>query len=108
MSHINFYTKSLGQRSAGKPHAALDAAGAGNVSLGNAPVFDPTYERLRGAVPLVDSPEGLRVRFPGATRLEEPDLMEASLKQTCQFLFVIKPNLLFFNFLSHFLYGLFF
>jgi hypothetical protein len=30
MSHINFYMKSLGQRSAGKPHAALDVAGAGN------------------------------------------------------------------------------
>ena len=27
MSHINFYTKPLGQRSAGKPHAALDVAG---------------------------------------------------------------------------------
>ncbi len=24
MSHINFYMKLLGQRSAGKPHAALD------------------------------------------------------------------------------------
>ena len=46
MSHINFYTKSLGQRSAGKPHAALDVAGAGNVSMGNAPVLDPTCERL--------------------------------------------------------------
>ena len=56
MSHINFYTKSLGQRSAGKPHAALDAAGAGNVSMGNAPVFDPTCKG-----------KGLGVKFPGAT-----------------------------------------
>jgi len=31
MSLISFYMKSLGQRSAGKPHAALDVAGAGNV-----------------------------------------------------------------------------
>jgi hypothetical protein len=54
MSHINFYTKSLGQRSAGKPHDALDAAGAGNVSLDNAPVFDPTCK-------------GLGVKSPGAT-----------------------------------------
>ena len=30
MSHISFYMKSLGQRSAGKPHAALDVAGAGD------------------------------------------------------------------------------
>ena len=45
MSHINLYTKLLGQRSAGKPHAALDVAGAGNVPLGYAPVLDPTAER---------------------------------------------------------------
>ena len=32
MSPISFSTKSLGQRSAGKPHAALDEAGAGNVA----------------------------------------------------------------------------
>ena len=42
MSHINFFMKLLGQRSAGKPHAALDVAGAGDVLSGNAPVFDPT------------------------------------------------------------------
>lgn len=47
MSHISFYTKLLGQRSAGKPHAALDVAGAGDVPLGNAPVFDPTWETKR-------------------------------------------------------------
>ena len=46
MSHINYYTKPLGQRSAGKPHAALDVAGAGNVPMGHAPVLDPTCERL--------------------------------------------------------------
>ena len=43
MSHIIFYMKLLGQRSAGKPHAALDVAGAGDVLSGNAPVFDPTW-----------------------------------------------------------------
>jgi hypothetical protein len=49
MSHISFYMKSLGQRSAGKPHAALDVAGAGNVLLcSGAPVLDPTCERLEG------------------------------------------------------------
>lgn len=45
MSHINFCKKPLGQRSAGKPHAALDVAGAGNVPRGNAPALDPTDER---------------------------------------------------------------
>ena len=44
MSHISFYTKLLGQRSAGKPHAALDVAGVGDVPLGNAPILDPTDE----------------------------------------------------------------
>jgi len=45
MSLISFYMKSLGQRSAGKPHAALDVAGAGNVLLwSGAPVLDPTDE----------------------------------------------------------------
>ena len=33
MSHISFYPKLLGQRSARKSHAALDVAGAGNVPL---------------------------------------------------------------------------
>ena len=46
MSLISFYMKSLGQRSAGKPHAALDVAGAGNVLIwSGAPVLDPTDER---------------------------------------------------------------
>jgi hypothetical protein len=45
MSHISFYVKSLGQRSARKSHAALDVAGAGNVLLcSGAPVLDPTDE----------------------------------------------------------------
>ena len=45
MSLISFYMKSLGQRSAGKSHAALDVAGAGNVLLcSGAPVLDPTCE----------------------------------------------------------------
>ncbi len=45
MSLISFYMKSLGQRSAGKPHAALDVAGAGNVlHCSGAPVLDPTLE----------------------------------------------------------------
>jgi len=33
MSHISLNMKSLGQRSAGNPHAALDVAGAGVVPL---------------------------------------------------------------------------
>jgi hypothetical protein len=45
MSLISFWMKSLGQRSAGKPHAALDVAGAGNVLYcSGAPVLDPTDE----------------------------------------------------------------
>jgi len=45
MSLISFYMKSLGQRSAGKSHAALDVAGAGNALLcSSAPVLDPTDE----------------------------------------------------------------
>ncbi len=52
MSHISFYMKSLGQRSAGNPHAALDVAGAGNVLLcSGAPALDPTCERLRVGLP---------------------------------------------------------
>jgi len=64
MSHITYYTKPPGQRSAGKPHAALDEAGAGNVAMVaglravakaaelppepkvRAPVLDPTLEGL--------------------------------------------------------------
>ena len=66
MSPISFSTKSLGQRSAGKPHAALDEAGAGNVAKVaglraiakamelppepnvRAPVLDPTCEKPKG------------------------------------------------------------
>ena len=43
---IKLYTKALRQRSAGKPHAALDVSGAGIVPMGNAPVLDPTREYL--------------------------------------------------------------
>ena len=47
MSHISFYLKSLGQRSAGKPHAALDVAGAGNaLHCSGAPVLDPTCVQI--------------------------------------------------------------
>lgn len=43
--------KVLGKRSAGKPHAAFDEAGAGNGKLEfTAPVFDPTCEKLRGKI----------------------------------------------------------
>ena len=55
MSHINFFMKLLGQRSAGKPHAALDVAGAGDVLSGNAPVFDPTLWGGAGNGPSLDS-----------------------------------------------------
>ncbi len=57
MSHISFYMKSLGQRSAGKPHAALDVAGVGNVLFSSdAPVLDPTCEKLGGKFPLLTRP----------------------------------------------------
>ena len=40
---IKLDMKVLGKRSAGKPHAAFDAAGAGNGEMVfTAPVFDPT------------------------------------------------------------------
>ena len=55
MSLINFYTKPLGQRSAGKPHAALDEAGAGNVTM---------VAGLRANVKAVDSPPEPKVRAP--------------------------------------------
>ena len=59
MSHISFYTKPLGQRSAGKPHAALDVAGAGDVPTGYAPVPDPTCGN-RWQVTATDDPVGVR------------------------------------------------
>ena len=64
MSRISFYMKSLGQRSAGNPHAALDVAGAGNVlHCSGAPVLDPTGEEKQGNSPttpcfLLYSPPG--------------------------------------------------
>ena len=44
--HISFSKKLIGKRSAGKPHAAFDVAGVGNISVdtGNAPALDPTDE----------------------------------------------------------------
>ena len=83
MSHIIFYTKPLGQRSAGKPHAALDEAGAGNVAMVaglravakaaelppepkvRAPVLDPTCERLGVKLPGATHPAG-------AVKLKKP------------------------------------
>jgi len=57
MSLISFYVKSLGQRSAGNPHAALDVAGAGNVlHCSGAPVLDPTCESLGGKFPRATRP----------------------------------------------------
>ena len=71
---INLDVKQTGERSAGKPQAAFDVAGAGNVTMAaglrstakaverppeptvRAPVLDPTWESVR-------------VRFPCATRL---------------------------------------
>ena len=68
IGHINFDKKQTGERSAGKPHAAFDEAGAGNVIMVaglrpmtkvmdkppepkvRAPVLDPTREQLKGAV----------------------------------------------------------
>ena len=52
--------KLIGKRSAGKPHAAFDVAGTGNMTLKvNAPVLDPTCERLV-------------VKFPRSTRPKIP------------------------------------
>ncbi len=49
--------KLIGKRSAGKPHAAFDVAGIGNITLEvRAPVLDPTCESFG-------------VKFPLATRL---------------------------------------
>ena len=39
--------KLIGKRSAGKPHAAFDEEGAGNMAINvNAPVLDPTLEEV--------------------------------------------------------------
>lgn len=42
MSHISIYTKLSWRRSEGKPHAAVDVLGTGDVHFPNAPVFDRT------------------------------------------------------------------
>ena len=45
-SSISFKMKLIGKRSAGKPHAAFDLAGAGNMVCNvkmRAPVLDPTF-----------------------------------------------------------------
>ena len=43
IGHINFDAKITGKRSAGKPHAAIDEAGDGNVDhISGAPLLDPT------------------------------------------------------------------
>ena len=67
---MDFEIVSIRKRSAGKPHAAFDVAGAGNVTMAaglratakavetppepkvRAPVLDPTCEQLRGEIPL--------------------------------------------------------
>lgn len=79
--------KQTGKRSAGKPHAAFDVAGAGNVTMVaglrslakatelppaptvRAPALDPTCERLG-------------VRLPGATLPTGPQPREAILIPT--------------------------
>ncbi len=48
--------KELGKRSAGKPHAAFDVAGAGNGKREfTAPVFDPTLEEPTSVMELAYS-----------------------------------------------------
>jgi hypothetical protein len=48
IGHINFDAKITGKRSAGKPHAAFDEAGDGNVDTrSGAPLLDPTCSRVR-------------------------------------------------------------
>ena len=55
MSHITLYTKPPGQRSAGKPHAALDEAGAGNVAM---------VAGLRAVAKAAELPPEPKVRAP--------------------------------------------
>ena len=45
--------KLIGKRSAGKPHAAFDVAGIGNMAFDvRAPVLDPTCKRFGVKLPL--------------------------------------------------------
>jgi len=65
MSHIIFYTKPPGQRSAGKPHAALDEAGAGNVAM---------VAGLRAVAKAAELPPEPKVRAPILDPTDEEDV----------------------------------
>ena len=86
---INLDVKKTGKRSAGKPHAAFDVAGAGNVTMAaglrslakamesppapnvRAPALDPTDERLGVKLPGATLPTGAReFRLPDMQRLD--------------------------------------
>src|ERR1019366_6249043 len=69
---ITFGTKQTGKRSAGKPHAAFDVAGAGNVTMvagvrSIAKAMELPPEPNVRAPALDPTCESLGVRFPGAT-----------------------------------------
>ena len=65
MSPISSSTKPLGQRSAGKPHAALDEAGAGNVAK---------VAGLRAIAKVMESPPEPNVRAPVLDPTDEEDV----------------------------------
>ncbi len=72
---INLDVKQTGKRSAGKPHAAFDVAGAGNVAMAtglrpNAKAREKPPGATVRAPALDPTCEGLRVRFPWATHLK--------------------------------------
>ena len=70
---ITFGTKQTGKRSAGKPHAAFDAAGTGNVTMvaglrSFAKAMElPPEPTVRAPAP-DPTCEGLGAKLPGATR----------------------------------------
>src|ERR1039458_3616846 len=70
---INPGTKQTGKRSAGKPHAAFDVAGAGNVTMvagmqSTAKAMESPPEPIVRAPALDPTREGVWVKSPRATR----------------------------------------
>jgi hypothetical protein len=81
---ITLDMKQTGKRSAGKPHAAFDVAGAGNVTMAaglrsrakamelppapnvRAPALDPTCEGLGVRIPGATLPRGMNGRAQGS------------------------------------------
>jgi hypothetical protein len=65
MGPINLDMKQTGERSAGKPHAAFDVAGAGNVTMAAG---------LRATAKAVDLPPEPKVRAPVLDPTDEKDV----------------------------------